>query len=176
MCCFLCCTFIFSEENPCSTENGGCDHYCHFENRSLRCSCAAGFVLQSDQKSCKGLFFFPLRIFLYGSKSICYLFLDFKRLPSCDWYEGWPPSYSFAFFVIAEINAIPKSMKNIYYEHQFVDTCHQRHVNSCGSSCRIHSNGLIDRLFRYCGNSFPEGIIISYFTLVGGSNERLSWL
>lgn len=45
---------IVAEENPCNSNNGGCEHYCHYEDRSLRCSCAVGFALQNDRRSCKG--------------------------------------------------------------------------------------------------------------------------
>lgn len=45
---------FISEENLCSRDNGGCHHYCHYENRGVTCSCAAGFVLQADGKTCEG--------------------------------------------------------------------------------------------------------------------------
>lgn len=36
--------------------NGGCEHYClpQPDDRSIKCLCREGFLLQSDEKSCKG--------------------------------------------------------------------------------------------------------------------------
>ncbi|XP_041834347.1 coagulation factor X [Melanotaenia boesemani] len=36
----------------CDTENGGCEHYCSVVRRSIECSCADGYFLASDDKSC----------------------------------------------------------------------------------------------------------------------------
>uniref|UniRef100_A0A1A7XEC7 coagulation factor Xa n=1 Tax=Iconisemion striatum TaxID=60296 RepID=A0A1A7XEC7_9TELE len=36
----------------CETKNGGCDHFCSVEGGNIRCSCADGYFLASDDKSC----------------------------------------------------------------------------------------------------------------------------
>ncbi|XP_067439929.1 coagulation factor X-like [Thunnus thynnus] len=36
----------------CEILNGGCEHFCRVENRSVMCSCADGYYLASDDKSC----------------------------------------------------------------------------------------------------------------------------
>ncbi|XP_022086769.1 fibrillin-1-like [Acanthaster planci] len=41
--------------NECLVQNGGCDHACVNTRGSYRCDCSAGFVLQSDGKSCADL-------------------------------------------------------------------------------------------------------------------------
>lgn len=55
--------FIFiPEENLCLKGNGGCHHYCHYQNKSVTCSCAAGFALHADGRTCEGIrkiFIFP---------------------------------------------------------------------------------------------------------------------
>lgn len=36
----------------CENENGGCEHFCTVNQRNTECSCADGYVLASDLKSC----------------------------------------------------------------------------------------------------------------------------
>lgn len=36
----------------CENENGGCDHFCKVNRGSVECSCADGYFLDSDDKSC----------------------------------------------------------------------------------------------------------------------------
>lgn len=36
----------------CENENGGCEHFCHVVRGSIQCSCADGYFLASDDKSC----------------------------------------------------------------------------------------------------------------------------
>lgn len=38
------------------TDNGGCDHHCQYDGRMHWCECTAGFELQKDGKSCKGVY------------------------------------------------------------------------------------------------------------------------
>lgn len=37
----------------CETQNGGCQHFCEVERGSVRCSCADGYTLGSDEQSCE---------------------------------------------------------------------------------------------------------------------------
>ncbi|GFY67952.1 multiple epidermal growth factor-like domains protein 6 [Trichonephila inaurata madagascariensis] len=43
----------FPGQDPCSQDNGGCDHYCHAHQGAVNCTCAPGFVLQKDGRSCR---------------------------------------------------------------------------------------------------------------------------
>ncbi|GIY21961.1 multiple epidermal growth factor-like domains protein 6 [Caerostris darwini] len=43
-----------SGKDPCRVDNGGCDHYCHFQQGVLNCTCSSGFELQKDGHTCKG--------------------------------------------------------------------------------------------------------------------------
>lgn len=36
----------------CESENGGCDHFCRVEQNYVTCSCAKGYQLASNGKSC----------------------------------------------------------------------------------------------------------------------------
>ena len=36
----------------CENQNGGCQHYCKVKRGNVECSCADGYVLDSDDKSC----------------------------------------------------------------------------------------------------------------------------
>lgn len=36
----------------CENENGGCEHFCHVVRGNIQCSCADGYFLASDDKSC----------------------------------------------------------------------------------------------------------------------------
>lgn len=36
----------------CENKNGGCEHFCHVVQGNIRCSCADGYFLASDDKSC----------------------------------------------------------------------------------------------------------------------------
>uniref|UniRef100_H3C0R5 coagulation factor Xa n=1 Tax=Tetraodon nigroviridis TaxID=99883 RepID=H3C0R5_TETNG len=36
----------------CEKENGGCEHFCHVVRGNVQCSCAGGYSLASDDKSC----------------------------------------------------------------------------------------------------------------------------
>ncbi|GIY21959.1 hypothetical protein CDAR_399571 [Caerostris darwini] len=40
-------------KDPCRVDNGGCDHYCHFQQGELNCTCSSGFELQKDGHTCK---------------------------------------------------------------------------------------------------------------------------
>ncbi|XP_068506011.1 coagulation factor X [Syngnathus scovelli] len=37
----------------CENQNGGCQHFCKVEQGNIECSCADGYVLSSDEKSCE---------------------------------------------------------------------------------------------------------------------------
>uniref|UniRef100_A0A8C6STJ3 Vitamin K-dependent protein C n=1 Tax=Neogobius melanostomus TaxID=47308 RepID=A0A8C6STJ3_9GOBI len=37
----------------CENQNGGCEHFCEAENGTVRCSCADGYSLASDLRSCR---------------------------------------------------------------------------------------------------------------------------
>ncbi|KTF93720.1 hypothetical protein cypCar_00039326 [Cyprinus carpio] len=37
----------------CESENGGCDHFCRVERNNIVCSCAKGYELANDGKSCQ---------------------------------------------------------------------------------------------------------------------------
>ncbi|XP_016111748.1 coagulation factor X-like [Sinocyclocheilus grahami] len=37
----------------CESENGGCDHFCKVENNNVACSCAKGYELGNNGKSCQ---------------------------------------------------------------------------------------------------------------------------
>lgn len=45
----------YLDQNECSTNNGGCDQVCINKFNTYECRCLSGFVLKSDQKSCKRL-------------------------------------------------------------------------------------------------------------------------
>ena len=47
---------LYSDTNQCSTDNGGCDHNCTDLIPGHNCSCNAGFLLNSDERSCDGKF------------------------------------------------------------------------------------------------------------------------
>lgn len=36
----------------CENENGGCEHFCHVARGNVQCSCADGYFLAPDDKSC----------------------------------------------------------------------------------------------------------------------------
>lgn len=36
----------------CENDNGGCEHFCHIARGNVQCSCADGYFLASDDKSC----------------------------------------------------------------------------------------------------------------------------
>lgn len=36
----------------CENKNGGCEHFCNVVRGSIQCSCANGYFLASDDKSC----------------------------------------------------------------------------------------------------------------------------
>ena len=40
--------------DECSENNGDCDQFCTNEEGSYRCSCALGYQLKPDNKSCLG--------------------------------------------------------------------------------------------------------------------------
>ncbi|XP_058634053.1 coagulation factor X [Onychostoma macrolepis] len=37
----------------CESENGGCDHFCRVEKNNVACSCAKGYELANNEKSCQ---------------------------------------------------------------------------------------------------------------------------
>lgn len=37
----------------CDNNNGGCKHFCNVVDGSVECSCADGYFLDADDKSCK---------------------------------------------------------------------------------------------------------------------------
>ena len=55
---FLCNTFLPNftpaDVNECETNNGECTQLCTNSDASFSCSCEEGFILQDDQKTCKG--------------------------------------------------------------------------------------------------------------------------
>ena len=46
--------FTTTDINECSTNNGGCDHYCHNSAGSYSCSCYSNYQLNSDNHTCNG--------------------------------------------------------------------------------------------------------------------------
>uniref|UniRef100_A0A4W2EAI0 Coagulation factor X n=1 Tax=Bos indicus x Bos taurus TaxID=30522 RepID=A0A4W2EAI0_BOBOX len=56
----------FSTREICSLDNGGCDQFCREERSEVRCSCAHGYVLGDDSKSCVSTERFPCGKFTQG--------------------------------------------------------------------------------------------------------------
>ena len=48
--------FCTSDINECSTGNGGCNQVCINVIGSFQCSCNAGYELDSDQRTCIGMY------------------------------------------------------------------------------------------------------------------------
>ena len=46
--------FLFTDNNECLDNNGGCSQYCRNINGSYECYCQDGLVLSSDNKTCFG--------------------------------------------------------------------------------------------------------------------------
>ena len=44
---------ILSDINECTTNNGGCADSCTNNIGSFTCACGSGYILGSDQKTCK---------------------------------------------------------------------------------------------------------------------------
>lgn len=42
-------------DNPCETNNGGCDHFCTYNFNEAVCSCREGFKLEDDGKTCANI-------------------------------------------------------------------------------------------------------------------------
>jgi len=45
---------LFTDEDECSYENGGCVHFCKNTLGNYTCSCKDGFVLDRDGHNCIG--------------------------------------------------------------------------------------------------------------------------
>ncbi|XP_017900478.1 PREDICTED: coagulation factor X [Capra hircus] len=56
----------FYTRELCSVDNGGCDQFCREERSEVRCSCARGYVLGDDSKSCVSTDPFPCGKFTQG--------------------------------------------------------------------------------------------------------------
>ncbi|KAI4581647.1 hypothetical protein MJG53_010090 [Ovis ammon polii x Ovis aries] len=56
----------FYTRELCSVDNGGCDQFCREERSEVRCSCARGYVLGDDSKSCVSTEPFPCGKFTQG--------------------------------------------------------------------------------------------------------------
>lgn len=50
------CLFIILDINECDKSNGGCDHKCNNTDGSFNCYCNNGFVLDSDNIGCSGMY------------------------------------------------------------------------------------------------------------------------
>ena len=48
------CFVLFTDENECQRNNGGCEMMCTNTVGSFQCSCNAGFALSADNFSCDG--------------------------------------------------------------------------------------------------------------------------
>lgn len=48
------CVCISADRNECQTNNGGCSHYCSDLKLGFNCSCAAGYSLKMDKRTCEG--------------------------------------------------------------------------------------------------------------------------
>ena len=46
--------FSLLDKNECLTNNGGCAHNCTNYNGTYGCSCASGYTLSDNGKSCTG--------------------------------------------------------------------------------------------------------------------------
>ena len=47
-------TFVISDVNECTDDNGGCDHICTDTEGAYTCSCREGYELQADGAICEG--------------------------------------------------------------------------------------------------------------------------
>ena len=45
---------ILADINECSSNRGGCQHYCHNTAGSYYCTCRTGYRLSSNRRSCIG--------------------------------------------------------------------------------------------------------------------------
>ena len=45
---------LYSTENECETDNGGCEHLCKDTLFSYKCSCRDGYTLNQDNHTCSG--------------------------------------------------------------------------------------------------------------------------
>lgn len=54
--CYYCILIvIFSDNDECSTNNGGCSQYCVNTYGSFRCDCYSGYVFDSELQICLGM-------------------------------------------------------------------------------------------------------------------------
>ena len=51
---FLSLNPALTDVNECTTNNGGCDHYCTNTIGSFFCSCYPGYTLDGDGRTCQG--------------------------------------------------------------------------------------------------------------------------
>ena len=47
--------FMSADNNECATNNGGCQQICTNFGGSYICACKAGYSLNADQRSCRGM-------------------------------------------------------------------------------------------------------------------------
>ena len=55
MCTDLLC-LLCAAEDPCATDNGGCQHDCINYGGRARCECRAGYILATDGTNCEGTY------------------------------------------------------------------------------------------------------------------------
>ncbi|XP_065757766.1 coagulation factor X [Muntiacus reevesi] len=87
----------FSTRELCSLDNGGCDQFCREERGEVRCSCARGYVLGDDRKSCVSTEPFPCGKFTQGRsrRSIVHIGEDASELEQHDPGDLGPTESSF---------------------------------------------------------------------------------
>ena len=49
-------SFLFSDINECSFDNGGCEHICTDTDGSFVCSCNEGYELDLNGANCNGMY------------------------------------------------------------------------------------------------------------------------
>ena len=52
--------FFCTGVNPCGKDNGGCAHNCVRHGSQYNCTCATGYKLESDLRSCTGKVSLPI--------------------------------------------------------------------------------------------------------------------
>lgn len=131
-----------TELDECQHANGGCSHMCQKSIGSFKCSCRNGFVLQSDQKTCK--------------KGGCnYLITDPMGYITSPNYPNNYPNNTNCVWRFATTPGHRVQLNFTSFELEFHQECAFDHLE-------IY-NGLTVRSFtlgRFCGNSTP-GLITS---------------
>ncbi|XP_016007406.2 coagulation factor X [Rousettus aegyptiacus] len=77
----------------CSLDNGDCDHFCSEEQSSVVCSCASGYILDDNGKSCISIEPFPCGKLTEGrrKRSVAQASHSSKDPPETDMQEQYDP-------------------------------------------------------------------------------------